>query len=163
MFLLKTGEEHIFMVPPGPCPLLIICELSSPLLGQNDPSPPLQEAGASFPYQPTSLMCEWEMGRSWVDSTWLLRTIMLFPFSSLSLSLSLCNAWESSHVLPLFEGGQRRTQSCNLPPLQQQEKGLTSLRRRITRTERNRIAGKGQMWALIIHFLMSDAFNHCWR
>lgn len=33
------------------------------------------------------------------------------------LSLSLRNTWESSYALPLFEGGWRRTQRSNLPPL----------------------------------------------
>lgn len=40
--------------------------------------------------------------------------------------LSLCNTWESSHALPLSEGGQRWTQSSNLLPLQQQDRGIES-------------------------------------
>lgn len=49
LFILKTGEEHVFTVLPGLCFLLITCELCSPPVGQDRPSPPLKEAGGSFP------------------------------------------------------------------------------------------------------------------
>ena len=152
------------MALPGPCPRWSF--VSSPLHCWDRTAISTAAGGWGLLPLPAHQPRTWVTGRSWGASTGLPKTIMLLPFTFLSLSPSPCNTWESSRALPLFEGGQRWTQSCSLPPLQQQERGLTGLRscrRRIARTEKNRIAGKGQMWASIVHFLMSDAFNRCWH
>lgn len=113
--------------------------------GQLTSSPPLQEAGGSFPYQPLQPPRLWMRNRKLGEPHSAAQTNCALSFLIPSATL------ESPHT---FEEGWRWTQSSNLPPLQQQERGCTSLRsfsKRRAGAERNRTAGKGQMWAMIIH------------